>query len=176
MTRTTAAPRPCAAALLVAGTLAAALPPPAAAISEENEFVNDFGMVAIVAGQTARLSVLNATGDPDSRPCTVELRFFDGRGGMLGGPDTKVLGAREAAFLDLPYPRVGGAPPNARFGIHANVVAKFANPRERRACSNNLIPTLEVFDDATGATQFLHPGVIRGFNPQPDPPGTPGKN
>lgn len=163
-----------AAALLLTGALVFHAPT-AAAISDENDFVHDFGMIAIVAGQTARLSVLNAIGDPDSRPCTVELRYLDSRGGSLGGPDTKVLGAREAAFLDLPFPRVAGAPMNARLEVHAGVTAKFANPRERRACSNNLIPTLQVFDDATGATQFLHPGVIRGFNPQPDPPGTPGK-
>jgi len=144
---------------------------PSWAIREENEFVNDFGMVAIAAGQTARLNVLNAIGDPGIQPCTVELRFFDGRGQLLGGPDTKVLGAREAAFLDLALGPTAAR--GTRLQLHAQVSARFANPREQRACSNNLMPTLEVFDTATGQTQFLHPGVIKGFNPQPDPPGTP---
>lgn len=160
-------------ALLGAG-LAAVAVAPVWAISDENEFVNDFGMVAITAGQTMRLNVLNAIGDPDSRPCSVELRFFDGRGVLLGGPDTKLLHAREAAFLDLVFARAAGAAPGTRFGVHAQVSAKFANPREQRACSNNLRTTLEVFDTETGVTLFIHPGLIRGFNPQPDPPGKPG--
>jgi hypothetical protein len=29
----------------------------------------------------------------------------------------------------------------------------------------------EVFDTRTSQTMFTNPGVIRGFNPQPDPPG-----
>ncbi|HZF39514.1 MAG TPA: hypothetical protein VE715_11865 [Blastocatellia bacterium] len=36
----------------------------------------------------------------------------------------------------------------------------------------NLHISLEVFDNATGkTTAFVSPALIKGFNPQPDPPG-----
>ena len=35
----------------------------------------------------------------------------------------------------------------------------------------NVVSTFEVIDNTTQRTMFLNPGVIRGFNPQPDPPG-----
>lgn len=155
--------------VILAVLLAISLTGQAWAISEENEFP----IMGIVLGQTARLNVVNAISDPGVRPCTVELSFFDSMGGLLGGPDTKVLGAREAAFSDFAI----GDPdirPGDRVQFRANVSLKFDNPSERRACSNNLIPSLEIFDTETGQTQILHPGIIRGFNPQPDPPGTPG--
>jgi hypothetical protein len=34
-----------------------------------------------------------------------------------------------------------------------------------------LVPTVEVFDPATGQTFFVNPGSLAGFNPQPEPPG-----
>ncbi|MDB5976898.1 MAG: hypothetical protein JWR07_3658 [Nevskia sp.] len=34
---------------------------------------------------------------------------------------------------------------------------------------------LEVYDLSTGGSLFLSPGVISGFNPQPDPPGIVGR-
>jgi len=36
----------------------------------------------------------------------------------------------------------------------------------------NLHTSLEVFDNATGkTTAFVSPVLVKGFNPQPDPPG-----
>jgi hypothetical protein len=139
------------------------------AISDEN----GFGMVGITVGQTARLNVVNAISDPGVVPCRVTLSFFDSAGRLLGGPDTKLLGAREAAFSDFAITDPG-IRPGDRVQFRANVSLEFDNPLERRACGNNLIPTLEIFNTATGQTQILNPLVIRGFNPQPDPPGTPG--
>jgi hypothetical protein len=42
------------------------------------------------------------------------------------------------------------------------------------SCGDNLLFTLEIFDNRTGqTTAILNPAVVVGFNPQPDPPGEP---
>jgi hypothetical protein len=58
-----------------------------------------------------------------------------------------------------------------RFGrVQAQaVVTAIGNPEVK-----NLHVSVEVFDNATGrTTSFISAGVIKGFDPQPDPPGTP---
>ena len=148
---------------LALGSAVAAL-----AISEEN----GFPIFGIGVGQTARLNVINTISDPGVMPCRVALSFFDGEGNLLGGPDTKELRPGQSAFLDQAITDPGIRPPG-RLQIRAAVAAEFGNGQELRACGR-VIQTLEVFSTETGQTVFIHPMVIRGFNPQPDPPGKAG--
>jgi len=145
---------------LALGSAVAAL-----AISEEN----DFPIFGITAGQTARLNVVNTIGDPGIMPCRVVVSFFDGDGNLLGGPDTKELRPGQSAFVDRMIQDPGIRPPG-RLQIRAAVAADVRNKQELRACGG-VFQTLEVFSTETGQTVFMHPMVIRGFNPQPDPPG-----
>ncbi len=67
----------------------------------------DFGMLGIVTGQTARLSVVNrATGQLPPNPCRVELSFLDTTGQPVqgdGGPvvSTATLAPGATASLDF---------------------------------------------------------------------------
>lgn len=123
-----------------------------------DEADSDFGMVGVTLGQVARLNVVNAVGDPALR-CTVELRFYDSQGGVLAGPDTKVLGAREAAFSDFALTS-SLIRPGERVQIRATVTLRTDSRIERRECGSGLVPTLEVFSSGTGQTQFVQRAII----------------
>ncbi|HZT78543.1 MAG TPA: hypothetical protein VFA27_17975 [Vicinamibacterales bacterium] len=43
--------------------------------------------------------------------------------------------------------------------------------RTGRDASTSCLASMEVVDAAGGTTGFTNPGVLVGFNPQPDPPG-----
>jgi len=133
-----------------------------------------FGMVGLVQGQTARLSVGNTGVDnPDYRRCSVRLMFFNDQGRLVG-VDNPDLRPGASAFLDVAIDD-----PNIRPGQRLQFSASVRlvdNPdfRGGTCAFNDYVATLEVFDKETGKTMLiLNPGVLRGFNPQPDPPGIP---
>ena len=134
-----------------------------------------FGMVGIVQGQTARLSVANTGFDnPDFRRCSVHLMFFNDQGRLVAvdNPDFR---PGTSAFLDVSQePDVGDFPSGQRLLLRASV-RLVAGPDMGGTCAfNDYVATLEVFDKETRKTMLiLNPGVLRGFNPQPDPPGIP---
>jgi hypothetical protein len=166
-------------ATLVA-TLALAHGGPAEAFKEVEP--GKTGMVGIVRGQTARLNAVriddpNTTPPDDSgRACTAELSLLDGTGNVLTR-SMESLAAGHSAFLDFAIDD-----PNARPGqrqqLRAVLRAVPPDTGDRRGrafppdpCAG-LVATLEVFQSETGETTvILNPAVIRGFNPQPDPPG-----
>jgi len=128
-----------------------------------------FGMVGIVQGQTAKLSVANTGIDnPDFRRCSVHLMFFNDQGGLVA-VDNPNLRPGASAFLDVTIDD-----PNIRPQFRASV-RLVAGPDMGGTCAfNDYVATLEVFDKETRKTMLiLNPGVLRGFNPQPDPPGIP---
>lgn len=156
-------------------------PSPADALKE----VDTFGMVGIVRGQAARLNVVNARAmvDPGDRsnPCPVELGFVDGKGRSLGRATAALLPG-QASFFDVFFDAFDDAGPASRLQVRGFViedgrVAPDIGDRTGRMGADPcaaLLPSVEVYDVATGAsTLVLHPAVIRGFNPQPDPPGLP---
>lgn len=132
-------------------------------------------MLTVAANQGARLNVvrvddLGSVEDPNIRPCHVELRFLDASGNLLGNSQTTNLRPGQAVSNDL-----DNGQPTSTEGqrlIRADVRAIDPEDATRRSrCT--IVPTLEVFNRRTGETRFMHPGVLKGFNPQPDPPGQP---
>jgi len=132
-------------------------------------------MVGITAGQTARLNVVNALPQPPPQlptppPQIVTLMFVDANGNPInigGAPlqATVTLSPGQSTFLDLngdAYPSpppIYPTPPPSRVQIRALV-------SDCVGCSSGLVvPTLEVFDNATGKTTLVMPdtpAIARG--------------
>jgi hypothetical protein len=127
------------------------------AIQDSEDFPSPLG---IAAGQTLFLNVAN-TGSGD--PIPVELMILDGDGTPLDRA-TKFLRPGRAASLALNRDDIPGRP-ESRVLTRA-VVNSLGGPDTR-----NLVISLEVVDNETQRTVILHPGISKGFNPQPDPPG-----
>jgi hypothetical protein len=129
------------------------------AIQPQVEYTS-FGMVGVARGQTLRLNVVNAL-VPDRRlppnPCKVLLTLADGAGTVLA-ESTETLPAGQAAALDLN----GDALPG-RLGNRAQVrafIRVLDETRGNRLPPGPCVATLEVFDNSTGKTEFLHPGAL----------------
>jgi len=124
-------------------------------------------MLDITAGQTARLNVVNALPQPppiypSPPPTRLTLMFVDGNGNpfnIAGAPlqTTVTLGPGQSAFLDLngdalPVgPPVYPSPPPQRVQIRAVL------PSCDGCDQGFVIPTLEMFDNATGKTTLVVP-------------------
>jgi hypothetical protein len=170
------------------------------AIQASEEPPSEFGFIDLGAGQTARLNVVNIRRspppDPDSPPPDPEqpppdpelhartLRLaFDIYISPPPEPDAPscitryrflrrescdvVLRPGEAASFDF----IAAQDMKVAASIHS-----LGGPDTREGDSQltpepHLAPMLEV-REAT-RTLFVVPAVIKGFNPQPDPPGTP---
>jgi hypothetical protein len=139
-----------------------------------------FGAVGLANLQVARLNVVNI-GDPTITPpgpCRVGLSFLDDQGVIVNYRN----GRPAATELDLPKGVSRSLDMSAAAIIIDGVRRQFRGlvvlpppPTNGSAdpCAN-VIPTLEIFEQRTGRTTlFLHPALIRGFDPQPDPPGAP---
>jgi hypothetical protein len=132
----------------------------------------DFGMLGIVTGQTARLTVVNlATGQVPADPCRVQLSFLGTTGQPVqgdGGPvvTTATLAPGAAAFLDLRSPVGGGTRTAYRAVVH-----KLTPSGSESAPRCNLVATGELFDSFSGKTAVAYPtdacigGACRSFEP-----------
>jgi hypothetical protein len=112
----------------------------------------EFGLLGVAPGQTARLTVVNPALQPPAtgaRARSVRLTF----GVMSLGPGEAVSLAFTATAPDtfLSATALGGPDTSPTIG----------NP--------DLVPTLEVVEGSR--TVYTHPALVKGFNPQPDPPG-----
>ena len=161
----------------------------AKAITNTEERRSEFGFVDLGAGQTARLNVMNLRRtpppepdtpppdpdaqlvrlsfdiyvspppDPEAPSCVTRYRFLRRESCDV------VLMPGEAASFDFT------ATDNAKV---AASISSLGGPDTREGSSQltpepHLAPMLEVREAAR--TVFVVPGVVKGFNPQPDPPG-----
>lgn len=138
----------------------------------------EWAPVTLVAGQNVRLNLVNTVPDsPDlpPGPCQVEVTFLDASGRAIADGSVLDLGPGQSATVMGPTPhmRDGETAPATRL---VRPALRFVdNPdfkglrAARRACT--VIPMMEVFSEETGGTLFLSPAALKGFNPQPDPPG-----
>jgi hypothetical protein len=141
-----------------------------------------FGMVGITTGQTARISVANTIMPNDSRfppgPSRVIMSFRGMNGQILrsrnGDPVRRVVDLErgDAAYLDVDYDQYPPGP--SRLQLRPVVTVTPPPVGDFSAIPyDSAVPMFEIINNANGRTQFAvssHPGVIRGFNPQPDPP------
>ena len=144
-----------------------------------------FGMVGLTRGQTIRLSVVNAI-PYDSAfppgPSRVALTFLNGDGQPFRNRDGSViqraleLEPGRAAFLDLDADDIQWPPGPTRIQLRA-VVNVIPPPipdsnEQPPPVPDRIVSSVEVFNSSNARTVLFigNPGVIRGFNPQPDPP------
>jgi hypothetical protein len=149
------------------------------------------GLFGLAAGQAIRVSLLNAgnqTGiigpcffPPDPVMATVVVRNL--LGGALFKADTEKLSAGMGTFVDVPpdptattSSRTGGLPASARRQLRVEAVVLLPVPDDDacqaeevlRALRRQVQLTLEVYDVATGRTEFTMPFVaVAGIDPQP---------
>ena len=123
------------------------------------------GMITLIPGQNARLNAVNV--DNGIRPCRVELAFYDSNGRQIGETQRANLATGQAISSDVFGARTPGF--DGALQVRGEVRGFADADGTKNDCT--VIPTLEVFDQQTKGTLFMHPGVIKGFNPQPDPPG-----
>jgi hypothetical protein len=134
-----------------------------------------FGMLGITPGQTARLSVVNAlpSGPPQipvGPPSRVTLMFVDSNGNpfSIGGAPlhtTVTLLPGQSGFLDLNGDAIPVGPPQIPIGPPNRVQIR-AVVSDCEGCSRGLIvPTLEVFDNATGRTMLVMPDTPASSEP-----------
>jgi hypothetical protein len=107
----------------------------------------DFGMVGIVAGQTARLSIVNTLDSPEL-PCSLVVMFLDSEGDVVKGPEIRTLRPGHATFLDYGNPNLRQG---ERLEIRALVEVNLDSPATHHAC-RRFIPAVEVFDNLSGIT------------------------
>ena len=141
-----------------------------------------FGMVGITSGQTARISVANTIMPNDAGwppgPTRVVMSFRGMNGQLLrnrnGDPARRVveLERGDTAFLDVDYDQFPPGP--SRIQLRPVISVDPPPAGDFNAIPyDSAVPMFEIINNANGRTQFAvsaNPGVIRGFNPQPDPP------
>lgn len=124
-----------------------------------------FGMVGLTDSQTARLNVVNtATAEP---PVIVAINFINSNGQTILNSDgqpyesTLTLAPGQSGFLDLNTSATG------RLQFRAKVVTQVPANLRGRDRPDPILPTLEVFDSATGKTCFVANSPV-GPNPRHD--------
>jgi len=111
-----------------------------------------FGMVGIAPGETARLNALELPGFSNAAqpPCNVTLSFVDDQGNTLKTASMNALQG-QAAHLDLAQGEINSA--TGRVQIRGTVQTTFSGgPLIPVGFGCSVMPTLEIFDDATGVT------------------------
>ncbi|MCQ8105715.1 hypothetical protein NP590_16505 [Methylomonas sp. SURF-2] len=128
----------------------------------------DFGLLGIVPGQTAQLNAVTVTGETGD-PCLLELYYLDRKGQVIKALPAVQLEPNQSVSFKLDASGIVDTIERRR-GIRPLIKA-VGNADGLSDCS--VAATLEVFDSVTGRIDLvLYPGMIRGFNPQPDPPKT----
>jgi hypothetical protein len=118
--------------------------------------------ISIAFGQTLQLNVANASSG-DSIP--VEMMILDESGNPLKRSRELVM-PLHTSMLTLNRNEVPGR--EASRLLTRAVVKVIGDPDIK---IGDLLVSEEVVDNETQRTMLLHPGISRGFNPQPDPPG-----
>lgn len=116
--------------------------------------------MGVAFGQTLYLNVAN-TGNDNAVP--VEMMILDGEGNPLA-MSRRLVRPGHAESLAVNRDDIAGRS-GSRVLTRA-VVNSLGGPDTR-----GLVVSEEVVDNETQRTMILHPGISKGFNPQPDPPG-----
>lgn len=119
-----------------------------------------FGLLGMAEGQSLRINALNL-GSRSSTPasgCEVTLRFLDAKGLVLREKVLQ-LPVGQSAFFDLRRAQISDQP--GRASVRAVLLFGFAGggappgPDVRQNFDCNIVPTLELVDDASGRTTLV---------------------
>ena len=138
-----------------------------------------FGMVSITAREMMRVNVSNIIATNDSNwppgPTRVAIIVVNSRGQLVRNRSGEVirrvvqLERGDSTFLDVDFDELPPGPSRGR--LRAVVSVQPPPVGENNALQDGVcIPSVEIINNSTGKTLFMNPAVIRGFNPQPDPP------
>ena len=164
------------ATVLAAGTLAVAAALAAQpALAAPVLATIDFLPAVQGSSQNARLLLVNVTPAGGVTippgPCRVTVEFLDINGATVGTGQSFTIDTGHMVTAVAPLFVGAGVPTTLR----AHVVIPPGPPDVPPGPCAGLHGSYEVFDNQTLETKFVSPGEIRGFNPQPDPPGTVGR-
>jgi len=130
------------------------------------------GMVGLAAGQVARLNVLNpgAEGPTIAGPsCAALLSFVNAAGVVVKTTPVNVMPGQSTSFdldRDVDLASVTGLRVEVRATIQApGATATTASTSTAATC--RLTPTLEVFDEGAGRTQFIDTRFHENRSPTP---------
>lgn len=119
-----------------------------------------FGLLGMAEGQSLRINALNL-GSRSSTPasgCEVTLRFLDAKGLVLREKVLQLPVGQSASF-DLRRAQISDQP--GRASVRAVLLFGFAGggappgPDVRQNFDCNIVPTLELVDDASGRTTLV---------------------
>ena len=122
-----------------------------------------FAVIGVAAVQTARINVINeahagrSAGDGELIfSCRVVLQFYGADGKLLKERAVEDLGSGKIAFLDL----TAADRPNTEIRTPIRAVARFgysggANPPPGLIEGCKVLPSLEIFDSATGKAEIV---------------------
>jgi hypothetical protein len=131
----------------------------------------DFAPALQTVSQGARVHLVNLAdntpqGGIPPGPCHVTVQFVDIAGSPLGAPAIGDIAPGQTQTFVAPVFLTNGLP----LVLHAHVALGPAPVGVPPGPCRRLLGSYEVYDSQTLETRLLNPGVIRGFNPQPDPP------
>jgi hypothetical protein len=129
------------------------------------------GLFGVAAGQKVRTSFVNlAQTRGGIQPC---VKVFDINGNVIAEHEMGApVPAGQGTFFDFDAGQLGLRPgERAQIRVEAEIEpAPDASGREARIRPEDVLVTVEVFDNDTGKTTFTPPLTLKGFNPQPEPP------
>jgi hypothetical protein len=126
--------------------------------------------VGIALGQTAQLTVFNS--GEERGIIIIGGKFLDSDNNILSEFSREPVEVAPGQMMSFDLDGDSLDHPRDRFGRIQirGVVTALGGPDTKR----NIHVSLEVFNNSDGKTTvFIGKGVIKGFNPQPDPPGSP---
>lgn len=145
---------------------------------EARSSVTQYGLQSLSPGQTARLSALNTLVEPpdpsqppDQRSARRVMLVFDIYEGPVpnDGAPAALHFSRRVSREAMLLPGQGMILEFTASGNEfVNAAAHSVTPQPGPDGSAGVISSLEV--RAGGSTIFVHPALVRGFNPQPEPP------
>ena len=159
---------------VVAVTMLLAAPTVSEAQSHDDLSHAPLTVVGLAQGQTARISVTNspnpASAEP-MQPIVVEMMFHDSRGEVIvdraGRPSVRTftIEPHQSESFELNGSHI--AAPGSRVVIQPCIKVVSIG------AGSLAVPTFELYNNFVRATTVLSSGILKGFDPQPDPPVPP---
>ena len=124
-----------------------------------------FGIVGLVRGQVARLTLVNtldpaASHDPDQMPvCRAALSFLDASAVGYHDPEEKLLLPGQSGFIELAYSQAVPSDPLTRFSPRLPFRGVIEGHGDPLALPPECVATLEIYDALSGVTRvWIPPG------------------